>query len=729
MTTPENDNAGLLDAHPEQWRPAVDDHLVPVVGRQFKTLSEGVLFYMKYARLSGFDVRKSSTKRDRHGVTYMRYLLCSRQGVKGGGRLERGPECSNGKTRERRRRISNRVKCKAKICLRKHSSGEFIVSVFVEEHTHQLCSESSKQFLRLNRGLDVAQQAFLGNCIKANIGGSKSLRLCKEMTGSYANVGATNVEFQNFRRDLQMYVDVGDGEMIIEKFKIQKEVCNEFFYEYHLDDEGRLARLFWADPTGRRAFSCYGDIISFDATYGTNRYSMVFVPFTGVDNHKRCITFAAGLLTKEDVDSYSWLLEKFKCAMGKTPSCVVTDQDPAMRIAIKQVLSECLHRFCMWHIMTKVNEKLGSELAKDEKFRTRLNGIVWNERLHTTEFELQWQKLMDDYKLSDHRWFCKLYTERESWIPAYFADLPMSGLLRTTSRSEAENGVYGKFTRPHSSLVEFYMQFESVLEMQRYRQAKLNAECEGYLPEFKTPLALERHVAQLFTITIFYEIQKEIEAACFYCYVVGIREDGGGIHYDIKGECNTIFTVHHEPNVQNTSCSCKLFQRIGLVCRHMFLVFRVAELETLPSKYIMKRWCKHLTCGECSAETSTSGRPASGAIQLWAEINACVGLVGNSTEREARMVEVLKGLIMEFANDGGTMDPITGNRAAIQALCGVQPPQIITIKAPAQAKNKGTGKRIKSSRELAIEKSVKIGRKCGICGKYAHHNARSCPLK
>ncbi|XP_019166907.1 PREDICTED: protein FAR1-RELATED SEQUENCE 5-like [Ipomoea nil] len=339
---------------------------------------------------------------------------------------------------------------------------------------------------------------------------------------------------------------------------------------------------------------------------------MVFVPFTGVDNHKRCITFGAGLLTKEDADSYSWLLEKFVCAMGKRPLCVVTDQDLAMQIAIKRVLPECRHRYCMWHIMTKVNEKLGSELAKDNEFRKKL--------------------LMDDYNLSTHRWFCKI-------------------------------------------LVEFYMQFESVLGTQRYRQDKLNAKCEGYLPEFKTPLELERHIAQLFTITIFYKLQKEIEAACFYCSVVGVRETGTALITTLMVSAP---------------------------------IFRPCTTRGLPSD---------------------GDKPTPAATQLWTEINMCIGLVGNSLERQTRMVAVLQGLTAEFASDGISVNPVKGNRAAIQALCGVDPSQSITIQAPTQAKNKGTEKRIKSSRELAIEKNVKHGRKCGICGKYTRHNARSCPSK
>ncbi|XP_019167890.1 PREDICTED: protein FAR1-RELATED SEQUENCE 5-like [Ipomoea nil] len=381
----------LLAEQTTNWCPAVDSEITPVVGRRFSTLDEGIDFYTNYARVCGFDVRLYTMQRARDGETVMRYLVCNREGIKGGGISK--PICahgdSGGKRKQRRRQISNRVKCRAWICFRKVSSGEFEITVRLQQ-----------------------------NCVRANVGSSKGFKLYREVTGSYANVGATDIEFHNFKRDLQVYVDGKDGEMIIEKFKTKRAMCENFFFDYDLDEENRVARLFWANPIGRRNFSLFGDTVSFDATYGTNRYNLVFVPFTGVDHHKQCITFAAGLLTKEDVESYTWLLQGFKTAMSSVPSCVITDQDPAMKIAIAQALPDCRHRFCMWHIMTKVNEKIGSDLVKDVQFRNRLNGIVWNETISVGEFEVQWHSLMEKYNLTTHRWFTKLYTEREFWIPA-----------------------------------------------------------------------------------------------------------------------------------------------------------------------------------------------------------------------------------------------------------------------------------------------------------------------
>lgn len=85
---------------------------------------------------------------------------------------------------------------------------------------------------------------------------------------------------------------------------------------------------------------------------------MVFVPFTGIDNHNRCVTFGCGLLAKENIESYKWLLIRFKRAFGRDPKVFVTDQDPAMKQAVEFVYPGSRHRLCMWHIMQKFTAKV-----------------------------------------------------------------------------------------------------------------------------------------------------------------------------------------------------------------------------------------------------------------------------------------------------------------------------------------------------------------------------------
>jgi len=76
-------------------------------------------------------------------------------------------------------------------------------------------------------------------------------------------------------------------------------------------------------------------VVSFDTTYDTNRYKMIFTPFTGSDNHRLCVTFEAAFLSGEKAESFMWLFDKFLDAMGgHMPVCLIQYQDLAMEVAM-----------------------------------------------------------------------------------------------------------------------------------------------------------------------------------------------------------------------------------------------------------------------------------------------------------------------------------------------------------------------------------------------------------
>ncbi|XP_074292212.1 protein FAR1-RELATED SEQUENCE 4-like [Silene latifolia] len=141
---------------------------------------------------------------------------------------------------------------------------------------------------------------------------------------------------------------------------------------------------------------------------------MVFVPFTAVDQHKRCVTVGAGLLSHESIEAYTWLFKAFLDAMGGcAPKVIITDQCPSMKPAIEEVFPDTSHRLCMWHIMKKLREKVDAYLWQDEDFKKRLNACVWNNHCEPDEFEEAWANIMIDYDLVDHPWFSSLYEIKE----------------------------------------------------------------------------------------------------------------------------------------------------------------------------------------------------------------------------------------------------------------------------------------------------------------------------
>lgn len=95
----------------------------------------------------------------------------------------------------------------------------------------------------------------------------------------------------------------------------------------------------------------YGDCVSFDTTYKTNKYDLPFAPFVGMTDHGNTCLFGCAFLGDETTETFKWVFETFRTAMrGKDPISIITDQDSAMRSAIGQVFKITKHRNCLFHI-------------------------------------------------------------------------------------------------------------------------------------------------------------------------------------------------------------------------------------------------------------------------------------------------------------------------------------------------------------------------------------------
>ncbi|XP_074271233.1 protein FAR1-RELATED SEQUENCE 5-like [Silene latifolia] len=173
----------------------------------------------------------------------------------------------------------------------------------------------------------------------------------------------------------------------------------------------------------------------------------------------------------------------------------------------------------MWHILKKLPEKVGPVICKDTEFLKKINRCVWSEDVEPPEFEKRWTTVAESHGLSDNEWLKEKYNIRNMWVPAYFRDLFLGGLMKTASRSESENHFFSNFTNPNLTLVEFWMRFESAMDAQRWTHSKLVAQSKNSFPQLSTPLVLEKHASEIYTPTIFGEFQKEVEAACYSCGV------------------------------------------------------------------------------------------------------------------------------------------------------------------------------------------------------------------
>ena len=133
----------------------------------------------------------------------------------------------------------------------------------------------------------------------------------------------------------------------------------DFFYAMDLNEKGRLRNVFWADARSMATCKEFGDVVTFDTTYLVNKYDMPFAPFVDVNHHGQSILLGCGFISLEDTKSFSWLFHTWlECTWGCAPKAILTDQCQAMTNAIRNIFPPTRHRWCIWHIMKKVPEKL-----------------------------------------------------------------------------------------------------------------------------------------------------------------------------------------------------------------------------------------------------------------------------------------------------------------------------------------------------------------------------------
>ncbi|XP_022040195.1 protein FAR1-RELATED SEQUENCE 5-like [Helianthus annuus] len=666
------------------YLPEVDESLKPKDKMTFDTVNNAFLFYQKYAMASGFTARKSS-QYTHHGVIKSKWFVCSKEGTKPLKAIDTSKKIdtsNNGSKRKSVRRVpSIRTGCEARMCVKLMPSNLYEVYSFNEAHNHFFVAEGDRHLLPANRGMNYMQEQAVNALSALNIGPVKAFNIMRTLYGGFDKVGATKNDFKNFKRDLNKYISEFDADMMIKRLMRKKEYMPNFSMEYITDEGGVLRGLFWADEDAKRNFSVFGDVVSFDATYRRNKYNMMFVPFTGIDNHNRNVTLGAAIIGNETAETYSWLLNVFRQAFGRAPPVIVNDQDPAMKKAIEDTWPESRHRLCMWHIMDKLSAKVGATICNNTDFKKRLCAIVWTDSILPAKFESEWDTIKNDFNLVDHEWLQSLYQIRDTWIPAYYREEVMSGLMRTSSRSESENHFFGQFCNPGCTLVEFLGYFDSAIEAQRHEHRKndhdtRNTNAEIWAEDF----VLEDQASRIFTRTIF------LTSSWRYKMVM-MREDD--------------MTVY---------CTCKRFEQFGLLCSHIFCVLRMLDIREFPQRYILRRWTR---------EAIPNSAP--GAIlgineteDRYNEVNRVVREITYSTESVINKLVTNFDALCSFrdhvVNYFKTADELVVNappksrRERFAEITGNTKPSDAIVRVPIGTRFKGMGKpkRMKSKCEIAL---------------------------
>lgn len=565
----------------------------PTTDLEFVSEDDARNFYNSYAKQMGFSIRVNSYYRSKKDNSIIsREFCCSKEGFRRDKRARKMDSSDDAK--RRRARPITREGCKAMMTVRRRDCGKWYVAKLEKTHNHELVTPAMRHFLRSHRLENEPQKSLSSNYESPEISTKNTGNLFTEECGVINKNGFPTQGETNFIGKGRLSTFGLDAQSLLGFFKIMKANDPAFFYAIQVDDEDRLSSVFWVDTRSRISYNCFSDVVAFDSTYQVNQYKMSFAPFTGVNHHKQSILFGCALLADESESTFIWLFKTWLEAMsGRQPGLIITDNDITIRTAVERVFPESCHRYCKWHILSKMPREMGQVYsALPKTFQTELDKCG-NKSETGEEFELAWSSLLDKYSLLGNEWLQSLYADCKLWAPAYLRDIFFAG-MSATQRSESVNSLFDGYVNARTTIQDFAEQYEKALNDRFEKEARAEFDTFYTKPVLKTPLPMEKQAADIYTRKIFTVFQVEI----FESLVLAVKksvDDGAITTYEVArfDEERKAYFVAFNESEQVASCCCKMFESEGILCRHILAVFRATNMFVLPSHYILKRWTRN----------------------------------------------------------------------------------------------------------------------------------------
>ncbi|KAK1430838.1 hypothetical protein QVD17_13880 [Tagetes erecta] len=568
----------------------------PCKGLDFTSAHDAFKFYYMYAANMGFKVRIGQLFRSKNdGSITSRRFVCSKEG----------------------HQHPSRVGCGAFMRIQRQGTYRWVVDRFSKEHNHELDSPEEKNQKN-------------GKSFKEELSsGLENLDLLE------TNGGLSLVKRERVSEIGSLWYDV-----LLEYFQTRQSEDTGFFYAIEVDN-GRCMSVFWAD--GRSRFSCtqFGDAIVFDTSYRRSNYTVPLASFVGVNQHRQPVLLGCALISDESEESFTWVFQAWVQAMsGKQPVSIIADQDKSIQNSIAQVFPGAHHRFSPWQILAKEHENLGP-LRSMEEFKFEYETCI-SQSQTPSEFDSAWGVLITNYNLKENTWLKEMYKMRKSWVPLYirgtfFAGIPVDGTMKS---------YFGAFLTPQVPLAEFIMRYEKAIEHNREEERKEDYDSFKIQTVLHTKDPLEEQCRRLYTITIFKVFQKELLES--YNYVgLKINIEGAISRYLVQrcGNGDERNTVAFNATNLIISCSCRMFEFEGILCRHALKVFQIMNTSEIPSRYILHRWTKNAKYGILHDVDSGGDSQDRKALMVWSlreEALSYIDAGAASLERYKLAFEILQ---------------------------------------------------------------------------------------
>ncbi|XP_066320520.1 protein FAR1-RELATED SEQUENCE 5-like [Miscanthus floridulus] len=435
--------------------------------------------------------------------------------------------------------------------------------VVPEAHNHKLePSPRMTRYMHAHKNMAEGMSDLFNIMTRNGVPHQASLNVMVDLYDGRHMWGFTEKDIKNMKAAKAREEREDDLNKPLQFFRECKENNEYFYWDVDADPKtGVIKNIFWSHASQRAEYKDFGDTITFDTTHKTNSKKMPLAMFVGANNNLKNVTFGQALIGDESIGSFKWLFETFKsCMGGQEPHVILTDEDPAMKVAIELVFFKSQHRNCRWHIIRPWEFELDQLYTehKDKNLKERLESLI-NYPLGPTQFEVEWEKLVDECGIADHPAIRALWDKRERWIAAYFKGM-YCGRMTSTQRSESQNRV----------LKDGYVSESTSLHM--FARRMLDS-----LQHADHMDAGETHYAQIAKCRLRWcgLAKQNLMSSYAECTLDHIQE------YKKQYNNSTAFVIRPDPDPQ-----------MRLFCMHIIRAFTHPQVRKIPEKYIRKRYTR-----------------------------------------------------------------------------------------------------------------------------------------
>ncbi|KAI4308515.1 hypothetical protein L6164_031578 [Bauhinia variegata] len=616
----------------------------PYVGQIFKSDNDAFEYYSNFARKNGFSIRKARSTESQNLGIYRRDFVCYRSGF--------NQPRKKANVEHHRERKSVRCGCDAKLYLTKEivdGGIQWYVSQFSNVHNHELLEDDQVRLLPAYRKIQEADQERILLLSKAGFPVNRIVKVLELEKGVQpGQLPFIEKDVRNFVRTCKKTVQENDAlltekrendmQELVEACKAMTDKDADFTYDYTTDENGKVENIAWSCGESVRAYTVFGDVVTFDTTYRSITYGLLLGVWLGVDNYGNAILFGCVLLQDESSNSFAWALQTFVRFMrGRYPETILTDIDPGLGDAIAREFSNTKHVICTWHILSKLSSWFSILLgSKYSDFRSEFDILCDLESIEN--FEHQWDPFVARFGLVSDKHIALLSSFRASWPVAYIRSYFVARSL-TAEFSQSIDSFFKRILNGQTCLHGFFEQIGLAANFTKANKAGMH-----FMP-LKTCMPIEEHARSILTPYAFNVLQREIMLSMQYAMTELANGSYLVQHYK---KMDTERLVIWMSDNEQIHCSCKEFEHSGILCRHAIRLLVLKNYFQLPQKYLLLRWQRESSIAPIDDQNPQSSDECAQAFHSVAENLLTESLI--SQERFNYVHRELTGILEQVKN-------------------------------------------------------------------------------